>query len=109
MFELDRDVCVDATIVEWQTAGDERTEFELKPLAQATFDAYNAAFSEAYTLALEKIIAQMIAEGVDPEMAKTEAELSAFEIAGEVAKNSAGEVLDDPELEVETSPGTASS
>lgn len=98
MFELDRDVCVLATIVEWQTAGDERTELELRPLAEAAFDAYNTAFNEAYALAFEKIVAELIAEGVDPETAKTESELLAFEVAGGIAKKAAGDVLDDPEV-----------
>jgi len=101
VFELDRDVCVFATIVEWQTAGDDRTELELRPLAEAAFDAYNAAFNEAYALEFEKIVAQLIAEGVDPEMAKTEAELLAVEIAGEIAKSATGDVLNDPEVNEE--------
>jgi hypothetical protein len=98
MIKIDRDVCVHATIVEWQTAGDERTELELKPLAEAAFDAYNTAFNEAYALEFEKIVGQLIAEGVDPAVAKTEAELMAFEVAGDIAKNAAGDALDDPEV-----------
>ena len=97
MFDLDRDVCIDATIVEWRTAGDERTELELKPLAEAAFDAYNTAFNEAYALEFEKIVGQLVADGMDPVLAKTEAELLAFEVAGEVAKNAAGDALYDPE------------
>ncbi len=98
MFDLDRDVCIDATIVEWRTAGDERTDLELKPLAEAAFDAYNTAFNNAYALEFEKIVGQLVAEGVDPLKAKTEAELLAFEVAGEVAKGAAGDVLDDSEV-----------
>lgn len=98
MMELDRDVCVQVTIVEWQTEGDERTELELRPLAETAFDAYQTAFNEAYDVELEKILAQMTAEGIDPVMAKTEAELLAFELAGYVAKTAAGDALADSDL-----------
>lgn len=101
MIELDRDVCVYATITEWQTAGDERTELELRPLAEAAFDAYKTALNEAYDREFEKIVAQLIAEGVDPARAKSEAALLAFETAGDVAKNAAGDILDDPEVDNE--------
>lgn len=101
MIELDRDLCVQVTIVEWQTAGDKRTELEPRPLAEAAFDAYQTAFNEAYHLELEKILAQLTTEGVDPIMAKTEAELLAFERAGQVAKSAACDALDDPEVRTE--------
>lgn len=102
MIELDREVCVQVTIMEWQTAGDDRTELELRPLAEAAFDAYQQAFNEAYDIELEKIVAQLIADGIDPVMAKTEAELLAFEVAGQVAKNAAGDALADPEVRSES-------
>lgn len=101
MNELDRDVCIYATIVEWQTAGDDRTELELRPLAEAAFDAYSAAFNEAYPLELEKILAQLMAEGIEANHAKAEAEVLAFEVASEVAKHAAGDALDAPGVDAD--------
>lgn len=96
MMEQDRDACIYATIAEWQTAGDERTELELKPLAEAAFDAYSEAFNEAYDLELERNTARLIAEGAEFGSAQAEAERLAFEAAGEVAKRAAGDALDAP-------------
>jgi len=107
MIELDRDVCVYATIVEWQTAGDNRTELELRPLAEAAFDAYSAALNEAYDREREKILAQLIADGVDPANARDQADVLALEVAGEMAKHAAGDALDAPGVDGETSPGQA--
>lgn len=91
-----RQIAIDATIREWQTAGDDRTEIELRPLATAAFDAYTDALDKAYELHIKVIFEQRISEGMDPLQAVAEACVTAYDSAAKIAKAAAQDALADP-------------
>lgn len=78
MNTIDRDLVIDATIHDWQMAGDNRSYEKIWPEAECYIEAYAEKFDE--------LVAEWVDEGMDLDDAREEAGPYALEAAMDAVK-----------------------